>query len=63
MTRPICDACAAQHTVVGNDPFLVKCSIKGERWAPMVDSACDRTPAQKYLWPVAKPVDGKDGET
>jgi hypothetical protein len=57
MTSPICDACPAQHVTIGaGDHYIVKCSLKGERHAPMVDAACDRKPAQKYLWPVAKPV-------
>ena len=64
MIRPICDTCTAHHAIIGaGDHYIVKCSIKGERHAPMVDAACDRKPAQKYLWPVAKRItEAGDGE-
>lgn len=41
MTRPICDRCRVTHTMSGNGTFLVACSRKGERWAPMIEDACD----------------------
>lgn len=64
MTRPICDTCTAYHTLIGaSGYYIVNCSIQGERHAPMIDAACDRKPREQYLWPVAKPVDRKDGET
>lgn len=41
MTRPICDRCRVTHTIRGDGTFLVLCSREGERWAPMIENACD----------------------
>lgn len=60
MTRPICDTCSARHSLLGTDgQYLVTCEIKGQRWAPMADGACDAH--RQYIWPVAKAV--KEGES
>jgi hypothetical protein len=55
------DLSKKRRALTGKSVFIVKCDIKGERRAPMNECECDREPTKQYIWPVAKPVNEKDG--